>query len=129
MSKLIWVGLPLLILGGCKDNGVALQLSPAVFRVDLQSQFLDDSVRLTVDSQTVFSGRVTTNSSLGLARSISVDANIGEHNVLVEVIHPYRGAEKDTTVSVTDTLTVGVTLDERSRTLYFHLYRFLIPYR
>jgi hypothetical protein len=129
MSKLTWLVLPLFILGGCKDNGVTLQPSPAVFRVDLQSQFLDDSVRVTVDNRKVFSGRVTTNYSLGLAKSISVDASIGRHNVLVQVIHPYRGAEKDTTVSVMDTLTVAVTLDERSRTLYFHLYGFLIPYR
>jgi hypothetical protein len=129
VSKSTLLVLALLILGSCKDNGEILQSSPAVFRVDLQWQFLDDSVRVTVDSRMVFSGRVTTNSSLGLAKSISVDGNIGQHEVLVQVVHPYRGAEKDTTVSVTDTLTVGVTLDERSRTLYFHLYPFVIPYR
>jgi hypothetical protein len=129
MPKSTLMVLSLLFVGGCKDNIVTVQPSPAVFRVDLQYQFFDDSVLVAVDSRMVFSGRVTTNNSLSLAKSISVDGSTGQHNVLVQVVDPYRGTQKDTTVSVTDTLTVAVILDERSRTLYFSLYPFLLPYR
>ncbi len=129
MTRLTLLLLPLLFLSSCKDNTVSNQTSPAVFRVDLQSRFYDDSVCVAVDSRVVFSGRVTTNTSLSLAKSISVDANAGQHNVLVQVLYPTASKQKDTTVSVSDTLTVAVILDERSRTLYFHLYPFLLPYR
>lgn len=121
--------LPLLILGGCNDNGSNLQPSPVVFRVDLQSQFFDDSLRVQVDGQMVFEGRATTDNILSLAKSISVNASSGRHHVHVEVADPNAGTDKDTTVMVKDTLTVAVNLDERSRMLYFNLYPFLIPYR
>lgn len=129
MRKISVLVLPLIILGGCKDNGSTLQPSPAVFRIDLQSQFLDDSVRVLVDTRIVFEGRVTTNYTLSLAKSLSVDASTGQHDVSVQVVHPYTGTEKDTAVIVKDTLTVAVNLDERSGMLYFTLYPFLIPYR
>ena len=130
MSKLLNIlVLPLLVLGGCNDSGSNLQPSTPVFRIDLQAQFLDDSVRVVVDSRIVFEGRVTTNNILSLAKAIPVEVPTGEHNVDVQVLHPYTGTDKDTTVMVKDTLTVAVTLDERSRTLYFNLYPFLVPYR
>ena len=129
MNKLTLLVLPLLILCSCKDDGVSYHPSAAVFRIDLQSQFLDDSVRVAVDSRIVFSGRVRTNYSLSLAKSISVDANAGQHDVLVQLVDPFWPTQKDTTVIISDTLTVAVSLDERSRTLYFYLYPFLLPYR
>ena len=129
MRKISVLVLPLIILGGCKDSGSTLQPSPVVFRIDLQSQFLEDSVRVLVDSRIVFEGRVTTNFTLGLAKSLSVDPSAGQHDVRVQVVHPYTGTEKDTAVVVEDTLTVAVNLDERSRMLYFTLYPFLVPYR
>lgn len=125
MSVLV---LSLVFLGGCKDSGSTLQPSPAVFRIDLQSQFLDDSVCVAVDSRIVFEGRITTNNIWSLAKSISIDGNTGQHSIRVQVVHPFAGTEKDTTVTVKDTLTVAVRLDERSRTLYFNLYPFLFPY-
>jgi hypothetical protein len=128
MPKISMLVLPLLILGGCKDNGSTLRPSPAVFQIDLQSHFVDDSVRVQVDSRIVFEGRVTTHDIFGLAKSISVDANTGPHDVRIQVVHPYTGSEKDTTIIVTDTLTVAVNIDERSRTLHFNLYPFLLLY-
>lgn len=129
MSKLGILVLSFLILGGCKDNGSTLQPLPAVFRVDLQAQFLNDSVLVLIDGMSAFEGRVTTNYSQGLARSVPVNASAGRHEVRVKVVHPYTGTEKDTIVTVKDTMTVTVRLDERSRTLYFDVYPFLIPYR
>jgi hypothetical protein len=128
--RMIWLLVPPLIFpGGCRDHGPGVQSSPAVFQVDLQTQFSDDSVRVLIDSRCVFEGRVTTHLGQGLARSLSVDGQAGRHNVRVHVVHPFTGTEKDTTLVVTDTLTLAVNLDERSRTLYFALYPFLIPYR
>ncbi len=129
MTKFALLILPLLTLANCKDDGISNPGSPAVFRVDLQSEFYNDSVIVAVDSRMVFTGRVTTNHSLSLAKAISVDANTGQHNVMVQVVNPAGAKQKDTTVSVSDTLTVAVILDERSRTLYFYLYPYLLPYR
>lgn len=129
MRKIGMLVLPFIIWGGCTDSGPSIHTPPAVFRVDLQSQFFHDSVQVQVDGRIVFEGRVTTNNILSLAKSISVQATSGRHDVSVHVVHPYTGTEKDTTVFVKDTLTVAVNLDERSRTLYFALYPFLIPYR
>jgi hypothetical protein len=97
--------------------------------IDLQAQFLDDSVRVLVDNRTVYEGRATTNLILGLARSIPVEGLSGAHRVRTQVVDPLQGTERDTMVTVGDTLTVAVTLDERTRTLYYTLYPYLIRYR
>ena len=129
MRRLIIFVLPLALLGRCTDIGSAPRNSPAVFMIDLQAQFLDDSVRVLVDDRMVYEGRVTTFPLLGLARSIPVEGVSGTCWVRTQVVDPLPGTERDTAVTVGDTLTVAVTLDERSRTLYYTVYPYLIRYR
>ncbi len=129
MRMLSLLFLSLIVIVGCKEEGSPVQPLPAVFRVDLQQGFQDDYVRVSVDNRFVFEGRVTTDHILSLARSLSVDAGSGPHDVLVRVLSPYPPTENDTTVVVKDTLTVAVNLDRGDRKMSFALYPFLIPYR
>jgi hypothetical protein len=123
------VAMSLLALVSCSDRGSDLQLRPSLLSIDLQGGFSNDSIRVTVDGRVVFDGRATTNDILFLAHTFRLDVSRGRHTVLVQNLNPFWITENDTTVTLTDTLTVAVNLDERSRSPVFTIHPFLIPYR
>ena len=79
----------LAVVAGCGLLGENRQ----AFEVHLQSSFEDDHVRVEIDGQVVFDGRVTTAHVAGLAERIKLERPTGRHRIRV-IVNDLEAVEK-----------------------------------
>ena len=80
----------------------------AIVEIHLQDGFEDDEVVVLMDGREVFSSdSVTSKALLGLAETITLEADTAGHEVTVEL--PRRGVSGNTSVPASERSYVGVT--------------------
>ncbi len=117
----------LLMIIGCENNIEKNKTPAIVLRIDLQSQFEDDSVRVMVDDTVAFEGRVRTETMLDVAKVVKFYVDSGPHYIHVQVIYPDTIIENETTAFVYGRSTVAARLDRQGRRLHLtnHLGRII----
>jgi hypothetical protein len=116
----------LFLLVSCKKETEEKQNSDAWFSVDLQSDFQNDSVRVTVDNNKVLDKRITTNMSLGLAEIVPCTLTTGTHTIKIEM--PEKSIAKDSTVDLQGDFTFAVVYNNSISQLSFQVYHFRLFY-
>ena len=70
-----------LILTSCSESGVNHNEEEVPLHVHIESWFQNDGVMIRIDNELVFNEEVTTNPSLGLAKTIDLNVSSGEHRI------------------------------------------------
>lgn len=95
----------------------------ALARIDLELDFRNDSVKVELDSQTIFSGRVTTNYALSAAwESDHLDVAEDSHTVKLTVFTD--NVSNQMTTYIKDTVVVAARYDRQARKIDFRTYSF-----
>lgn len=105
------LALVLAVLAGCDSAVVTPPAGPESLRVDFQTVFDDDRVRVELDGALVFDGRVTTDGALSLAESVDLSIPEGAHDLRVEV----GGASAEAAFVAGDIVFVAVGYDPETR--------------
>lgn len=113
-----------LLFAGCELDGTAGEPTAAHLEVHVQTWFHDTPVRVWIDGRQVLDDEVSTGAILAYAATISTQVGAGPHHLRARV----DGIAADTTVSVDDTLYVGVDRMEDGR-IAFHAQRTPFAYR
>ena len=119
-----------LVAGGCSEPGTPSEspsdAAPAYASLDLQTDFRNDEVRITLDGKPVFDARVTTDPARSLASRIAITSSPGLHRVQAEVAD--TGVRTDLMISIQDTTTVRFVYDRTGGILQVSTVPFLIAY-
>jgi hypothetical protein len=117
------------LINGCKkeDSSTSVTSVSPVFHIDLQASFQNDSVRVSVDQNKLFAGTITTSLILSLATSISPSVTVGAHDIKVEIFN--QSVQADTTINVSDTITLAINYNRTSKIISFKTYPFALMYR
>lgn len=119
-KTILSIPLALLLLTACRKTS-----NPTVFDlgVDVQASFEKDRVQVLIDNQPLLNTEVTTNHTLGLAKSISTAGTEGNHSIKVIV---NDNTVKTESFTQTGDLYIGVNYDKTANTVIiaYSKYRF-----
>lgn len=109
------------------SDGTSPDTRPAYVSLDMQTNFRNDQVRLTLDGKQIFDGRVTTDYSLSLASRIAFETVGGMHRLQAEITN--SGIRRDLMIIIRDTMTVRLVYDPSGNGLSISTVPYLINYR
>jgi len=107
---------------GCKQSNDP-STSHALARIDIESDFQNDSIKVEFDSQSLFVGRVTTNYTVSEAwTSGRLDVVEGNHTIKLTVYTDSTTNQISTKIQ--DTVVVAVRYDRHTKQIDFQMYHY-----
>jgi hypothetical protein len=106
----------------CKQSSEPTSIN-ALSRIDLESDFRNDSVKVEFDSQSLFVGRVTTDHAVSAAWTSSrLDITAGIHTIKLTVYTD--SVSNQISTKIQDTVIVAVRYERQTKQINFQMYNY-----
>ncbi len=124
-STLTYSVLILLLLFTCRESTESMQ-NDDIFAIDLQDGFKTDSVKVSLDHETIFSDTITSNPHTGLAKRIPLNIPKGSHRIAISMNNGNISFE--TTREFLDILVYGFLFDRFAGNIWISGYTYFPEY-